>query len=101
MKRWATAVEHLVGVDPRFVLNMLDGQQTAQAPIHSAPGPQPRDEKAVFVSKVLASTEDTWGDIFSNSGAQYQKPTLVLFSNAVESACGMAASTTGPSPGRW
>lgn len=49
-----------------------------------------------FVSVVLADTEDTWNDIFQQSGANYVEPKLVLYSNAVESACGFARSAVGP-----
>ena len=49
-----------------------------------------------MVSAVLADTEDTWRQIFAQSGSQYQEPALVLFDGAVQSACGMASSAVGP-----
>ncbi|MEO9295654.1 MAG: neutral zinc metallopeptidase [Nitrososphaera sp.] len=49
-----------------------------------------------FVSVVLADTEDTWSQIFAEEGRQYRPPTLVLFSGAVDSACGYAESAVGP-----
>ena len=45
---------------------------------------------------VLASTEDTWPRILSPKGVRYVRPKLVLFSDAVESACGFAESAVGP-----
>ena len=54
------------------------------------------DERAAFVKVVLADTEDVWGKIFSDKGQQYPPPTLVLFRDAVESACGGASSASGP-----
>jgi uncharacterized protein len=54
------------------------------------------DPGAEFVSAVLAQTEDTWGEVFAQSGEQYRQPQLVLFEGAVQSACGMAGSATGP-----
>jgi len=45
---------------------------------------------------VLADTEDTWREIFRQSGRSYEEPTLVLFSGAVRSACGMASAAMGP-----
>ena len=51
---------------------------------------------ADFVSVVLADTEDTWRDIFQQAGKTYQEPKLVLFTGAVESACGMADAAVGP-----
>ncbi len=54
------------------------------------------DERAEFVKKVLALTEDVWDSLFTAQGKEYKKPTLVLFRNNVESACGFASSATGP-----
>jgi len=51
---------------------------------------------AEFVSVVLADTEDTWHEIFRRSGKTYQEPKLVLFTDAVDSACGFAQSAVGP-----
>src|SRR5574338_473666 len=53
-------------------------------------------ELAQFVSVVLAETENIWGEIFKEKGAEYRQPKLVLFSGSVESACGTAGSSTGP-----
>ena len=49
-----------------------------------------------FVARVLGSTERVWTEKFQEMGRQYQKPTLVLFSGFVQSACGMAQSAMGP-----
>ena len=38
--------------------------------------------------KILASTEDVWGKVFQEMGGTYTPPTLVLFSDQVQSACG-------------
>jgi predicted metalloprotease len=63
---------------------------------------QPREltpaekEMGEFVAAVLADTEDTWNAIFQTQGAAYHEPTLVLFSGAVNSACGMASAAVGP-----
>lgn len=54
------------------------------------------DERAQFVRVVLADTEDIWGELFKENGKQYTDPTLVLFRNAVESACGSASAASGP-----
>lgn len=53
-------------------------------------------EQKEFVAVVLAETEDVWNGIFQASGANYQEPELVLFSDSVQSACGFASSATGP-----
>ena len=49
-----------------------------------------------FVSVVLADTEDTWNPLFRQMGRNYREPKLVLFENAVESACGYTSSAVGP-----
>lgn len=50
-----------------------------------------------FVATVLADTEDVWEKIFAqNQLGTYKKPSLVLFSDAVNSGCGRATAATGP-----
>lgn len=53
-------------------------------------------ELADFVSVVLADTESTWHLEFKKLGLTYEEPKLVLFRNAVSSACGYAQSAMGP-----
>jgi predicted metalloprotease len=65
-------------------------QQTAP------PSNAQQDELKRFVSRVLHTTETTWTKKFAEEGKQYRKPTLVLFSGYVRSACGMAQSAMGP-----
>jgi predicted metalloprotease len=54
------------------------------------------EERAHFVKVVLHYTEDVWDDLFAKMGKQYRHPTLVLFRDAVESACGNTSSASGP-----
>jgi uncharacterized protein len=54
------------------------------------------DAGKVFVSKVLASTEDVWTPIFASMGQQYEKSRLVLFTGYTQSGCGTAQSSMGP-----
>lgn len=57
----------------------------------------PQEEQmAKFVSIVLAETEDVWTQLFAAEGKQYTQPTLVLFTDRVQSACGFASAATGP-----
>ncbi|MCH5302803.1 MAG: neutral zinc metallopeptidase [Prevotella sp.] len=46
--------------------------------------------------KILASTEDVWTEVFRQIGGTYTPPTLVLFTNQVNSACGSATAAVGP-----
>jgi predicted metalloprotease len=90
------AVSYFLGVDPTQLLNDA-GSDTASPPAGDRPaGPPGSDPGGEFARKILADTEDTWTAIFARSGQQYSKPVLVLFSDAVESACGQAAAATGP-----
>jgi hypothetical protein len=82
------------GVDPSTVLNLTQGIQQ-QAPADARPIPAD-DPMAVFVAKVLASTEDTWGAIFQNAGHTYPAPKLVLFSGQTPTACGSGQAAMGP-----
>ena len=51
---------------------------------------------ATECKQILASTEDVWGKVFQQMGRTYEPPTLVLFSNQVNSACGSASAAVGP-----
>lgn len=85
----------LLGVDPRQLLESVPSS-SVEPPAAGAPASGADDELARFVSVVLADTEDTWGSIFHNEGAVYREPGLVLFSDYVESACGLAQAAMGP-----
>jgi hypothetical protein len=50
----------------------------------------------MFVSRVLAATEDTWAQIFREHGALYPPPKLTLYTGSFPTACGMGASAAGP-----
>ena len=83
------------GVDPSVVLN-----QTAVAPSRveqSRPAAVPaNDAESKFVRHVLAETEDTWQQIFRQNGKAYTEPTLVLFTGATRTACGVGQAAMGP-----
>jgi uncharacterized protein len=84
-----------LGIDPA-VLNQAvgaGGRQAAEVPYEES-----SDEAVVRerVAVVLADTEQAWGEIFRATGREYREPTLVLFSEAVESACGFAQAAVGP-----
>jgi predicted metalloprotease len=95
----ALAASYFFGIDPGVVLGFLQGNPSvSQAPVASHPAPRPpaNDPKAVFVSRVLASTEDTWAAIFSESARRYVPPKLVLFTGSFPTACGMGQAAAGP-----
>jgi hypothetical protein len=90
-------VSLLTGQDPARLLQLLQ-TQTQQAPPSApqAPGGPPADQLGSFASKVLANTEDVWGAVFREAGSTYQPPTMVLFADAVQSACGFNSAAVGP-----
>src|SRR4029453_9572271 len=53
-------------------------------------------QQVEFVRHVLGQTEEVWSKEFARRGKQYQKPTLVVFSNFTSSACGTADKAVGP-----
>ncbi len=85
------AIALLTGVDPIQLLGNLGGG--AGAP---AVAPAGDDEARDFVSAILGSTEETWRSVFQASGEQYREPSLVLFSGATSTACGMGQAAMGP-----
>ncbi|MFN3738200.1 neutral zinc metallopeptidase [Hydrogenophaga sp.] len=89
----------LFGINPLTILGALSGGDmgapvAVEAP-RSAPA-QPADEMGRFVASVLGGTEDAWGTIFREGGAEYRKPRLVLFTGATPTACGTGQSAMGP-----
>jgi predicted metalloprotease len=90
-------ISYLMGVNPLEVLDQTGG---GPAPPSAGPppgGPAANDPGYTFVSKVLADTEDTWEAIFQRgTGRRYPPPTLVVFNDAVDSACGMNSAAVGP-----
>lgn len=91
-----------VGINPIPLLlgngSMGPGVQTQQGSSQNAAGggKVANDEASQFARVILAETEDVWNGIFQSRGQTYTPPTMVLFSNGVRSACGMASSASGP-----
>jgi predicted metalloprotease len=82
----------LLGGNPSAVLNQLGGS----APAASNLDPRQEEELRQFTAVVLKDTEDVWDQVFREQGRRYEKPTLVLFTDQVNSACGTASSAVGP-----
>ncbi|NLI80806.1 MAG: zinc metallopeptidase [Deltaproteobacteria bacterium] len=84
------------GVDPGTLLQTVPDPGPSQTNWQQPQQLDPNDEMAQFVSVVLADTEKTWHRIFDYYGKTYEEPKLVLFSGAVQSACGFAEAAMGP-----
>jgi len=89
-------VSLLLGVDPTMILQQVGQNLPSSTTIEESAQPAANDDMRNFVAVVLAETEDVWSEAFQAAGRTYEEPKLVLFSGAVESACGMAGSATGP-----
>ena len=88
----------LLGGDPTDVLRNVQemgGGSTMQVDPNWQPSAE-EEELATFAKQILAGTEDVWTKIFQQNGRTYEPPRLVLFSNAVQSGCGGATSSSGP-----
>ena len=87
----------LLGVNPLTLLGIMTGGGNAPpAQTSPAPAPPANDPMAKFVSTVLADTEDVWKQLFTQGGATYREPKLVLFRGAVRTACGAGQAAMGP-----
>jgi predicted metalloprotease len=85
----------LLGGDPSGVVNSLQSGGPETAAVDSSVI-KAEEEMATFASVVLKDTEDIWYELFQENGRTYRNPTLVLFSQGTESACGSNSSATGP-----
>ncbi|MDB5750673.1 MAG: metalloprotease [Ramlibacter sp.] len=88
----------VLGINPLTLLGMMTGEGGPAPQVQTQPGPQaaPPDEMGRFVSTVLADTEDVWKQLFTQGGATYQEPRLVLFRGSVRTACGAGQAAMGP-----
>jgi predicted metalloprotease len=91
------------GVDPKQLAGIFpQGQQGQPGQVGAegeyVPADPREDEQAHFCKVIFRDTEDVWDELFRQMRPpkEYQKPTLVLFSGRVESACGLASSAVGP-----
>lgn len=83
---------YLLGGDPSSIIE-TGGGQTTSGPVEAS---EEENQMAQFVSVVLADTEEVWDKIFREAGGTYRRPTLVLFRDQVQSACGYATAASGP-----
>ena len=85
----------LFGADPRQLLEQAPSNPSSDVQSSRSANPE-EEELKQFVSVVLAKSEDVWNDVFRQNGRQYREPTLVLFTDRVQSACGIAGAAVGP-----
>jgi predicted metalloprotease len=88
-------VSLFLGVDPRRLANVL-GPGPAPPEEQGAPVNPEEDRLAHFTKVIFHDTEVVWDEQFRRLGRHYEKPTLVLFTAEVDSACGTADAAVGP-----
>jgi uncharacterized protein len=96
---WFAGINPLQLLSGNATLPGVNGGQQRASGNSSAPVQETAVEgqRAVFVKKVLATTETCWRDLFPKAfGKTYQDPVLVLFRDQVSSACGEAGASVGP-----
>lgn len=91
----------IFGADPLALLGGGGASYEQPAPnsqaSRTAPRQQPAgDAETQFVSRVLKSTEDVWGQVFRELGRQYREPKLVLYRDATRTDCGVGQAAMGP-----
>ena len=91
----ALVASYFLGLDPRLILGLMSAVPTQQ----SAPAAHygtPPDQQGRFIAAVLGETEDTWSAIFQTQGLEYVPPKLVLYRDAMPTACGSGRAAAGP-----
>ena len=84
----------LLGVDPRPLLEA--GAGSGGPPQQEVVPGSPQDSAGAFVDAILGDTEQTWTNLFASSGTRYEPTSVVLFTDAVRSACGTGQAAMGP-----
>lgn len=95
----ALVASYFLGIDPSTLLNVAQQVQGPATQGPSTPIDPAKDPDAALkteMRKVLAKTEDTWAQLFSQMGKQYQPPKLVAFSGRTSTACGAGEAAMGP-----
>lgn len=98
----ALALWIFAGINPMQLLDILTQQGGGQvvtdqrAPERTAEQRAADDERAEFLSVVLAETETTWSNIFEREGLDYRVPKLVLYSGFTQTDCGFGSAAVGP-----
>jgi predicted metalloprotease len=88
---------YLFGVDPQKLNQLVGNVQVGDNRQADARPPTPEEERSkAFSATILRFTEEVWGEQFSKAGKRYEAPHMVLFSDKVETGCGVAPSAVGP-----
>lgn len=83
----------IFGEDFTGVVSQFNGGTAQQSEV---PTGSPTDEQGKFVDVVLGDTDKVWDELFTSMDLEYERPTLVLFTDGVQSGCGNASAAVGP-----
>jgi predicted metalloprotease len=91
-------VGYFMGVSPATLLGLLEtAAPPAGTEVEQGTAPPANDPQTDFVRAVLGETEDVWTTVLREKGASgYPPPTLVLYSDSIDSACGLSGAAAGP-----
>ena len=86
------------GVDPTPLLQGMQGTGGGASSSGTRPTAEDLEDDplADMIAVVVADTEDVWTQLFATQGRRYEAPTLVMFSGATQSACGLGQAAMGP-----
>ena len=86
------------GETGQMITPMLEQMNKQQTTVQTEQRPLTAEEKELgtFVATVFADTEDIFGQLANENNFNYRNPKMVLFTNAVETACGNATAAAGP-----
>ena len=84
------------GINLPDILDQLPGMTPAQPGESPTQGQPIEDDAEQFIGFVINDIQDAWEAEFQAAGRQYDRTTVVLFTQAVGSGCGNATSAVGP-----
>jgi predicted metalloprotease len=90
-------VGYFFGISPSTLLGLMNAAQGPDTQT-AASAPLANDPQTDFARAVLGETEDVWSAYFKELGSTsvYPAPTMVLFRDSTDSACGLASAASGP-----
>lgn len=91
-------VGYFLGLDPQKLNQLIGNAQVGAGANPPAQRPlAPEEERSRrFAATILRFTEEVWDDQFRRAGRRYEPPHMVLFSDQVQTGCGLAPSAVGP-----
>jgi hypothetical protein len=92
----------VLGINPLTLLgggnytNDTSTSSSSYSPPATSTSDPDQQQLVQFVSVVVKDTENYWTDYFQSIGKTYVLPKVVLFSQSMQSGCGLAQTASGP-----